>query len=134
MVVRAAEAVRKALATDECMYGWCLKSVRDWYEIGPYWPDAALAWKNCKHPRPGDRHPPRGAAVFWTGGSHDHGHIALSLGQGMIRSPDSGGPNRVATVELDWPETHWGLRYAGWTWNFNGVRIPHKPPVKKAAS
>jgi hypothetical protein len=29
---------------------------------------------------------------------------------------------------------HWGLHYAGWTWNFNDVRIPHKAKVKKAAS
>jgi hypothetical protein len=63
--------------------------------------------------------------VFWTGGSSGYGHIGPSVGGGKVRSTDSGGSGKVATVAVSWPETYWGLKYAGWAWDVNGVTIPH---------
>jgi hypothetical protein len=88
--------------------------------------DAVDGWK--KEPKdkrhPGDRHPPRGVPVAWSGGSHGHGHRAISLGHGKIRSTDARGSGRVATVDLDWPEKHWGLHYLGWSETIDGNEIP----------
>lgn len=131
MVVTAHAAVAYALADHICSFGECLRTVRQWYAIPAVFPDAAQAWEHVANPHPGDRNPPRGAPVYWIGGSHGHGHIALSLGDGMIRSPDSGGWGVIATVPLRWPETHWGLHYGGWAWSINGVSIPHGLPKQR---
>jgi len=74
--------------------------------------------------RPGDRRPPVGAAVYWTGGSSGYGHIAISVGDGKVRSTDAGGEGRVKTVGVDWATKAWGLRYAGWANSINGYTIP----------
>lgn len=97
--------------------------------------DAEDGWKSepAGHRHPGDRHPPRGVPVSYLGGSHDNGHRAISLGNGKIRSTDAGGRGRVATVDLDWPERVWGLKYAGWSDTIDGQLIPLPVPVRKPA-
>src|SRR5262245_28053452 len=105
--------------------GYCLQQNRMWAGIGARYPDASTAWRNTNDRHPGNRNPPRGAMVYWTGGSHGYGHIATSLGGGKVRSTDAGGAGRVATVPLSWVEQHWGLPYAGWAWDVNEVTIPH---------
>jgi|SRR5262245_2870514 len=90
--------------------------------------DAATAWRNTNDRYPGNRNPPRGSAVYWTGGSHGYGHIAISVGGGKVRSTDAGGSGRVATVDLGWVEAHWGLPYAGWAWDINEQTIGHDKP------
>jgi hypothetical protein len=47
------------------------------------------------------------------------------VGGGNVRSTDSGGSGKVATVDVGWPERNWGLKYAGWAWDVNEVTIPH---------
>lgn len=116
--------------------GMCQQQSRIWAGIGARYPDAATAWRNTNDRHPGNRNPPRGSMVFWTGGSSGHGHVAVSLGGGKIRSTDAGGRGRVATVDLGWVERNWGQHYGGWAWDNNEVTIPHptkKPPVKKPA-
>lgn len=71
-----------------------------------------------------NRNPPRGAPVAWSGGSHGYGHRAISLGDGMIRSIDVGGPGRVGTVHLGWFEKNWGLHYLGWSATISRLLIP----------
>lgn len=109
--------------------------------------DAVDGWKSepVKWRHPGDRRPPRGVPVAWSGGRHGYGHRAVSLGNGMIRSTDAGGACHNATVPLSWFEAHWGLHYLGWSESMDGVLIPTgskakadpprtvkpaKPPVK----
>jgi hypothetical protein len=106
--------------------GYCLQVCRTWAGIGARYGTASTAWYNTNDRHPGSRKPPRGSAVYWTGGSHGYGHIAISLGNGRIRSTDAGGSGRVATVPLSWIESHWGLRYAGWAWDINESTIVHK--------
>lgn len=105
--------------------GMCLQWSRERAAIGQRYGDAATAWRNTNEPHPGDRNPPRGAMVYWTGGASGYGHIAPSVGGGKVRSTDSGGKGKVATVDIDWPVRSWGLTYVGWAWDVNEVTIPH---------
>ncbi len=112
--------------------GMCQQQCRIWAGISARYPDAATAWRNTNDRHPGDRNPPRGSMVFWTGGSSGHGHVAVSLGGGKIRSTDAGGRGRVATVDLGWVERNWGQRYGGWAWDNNEQTIIHSTPKPPA--
>lgn len=124
MVRTASEAAEVAEGDTANDPGMCLQQTRIWCDVAAYYGDASTAWRYATGRRPGDRHPPRGAPVYWVGGSHGYGHVALALGNGKIRSTDAGGSGRVATVDLGWVETHWGLPYAGWASSINNVTIP----------
>lgn len=125
MATRDAEATAKnAEASTSNGVGMCLQWSRERANIPALQPDAATAWKHAVHRHVGDRNPPRGAMCYWTGGSKGYGHIAVSLGGGMIRSSDSGGAGRPATVPLRWVEDNWRMPYAGWADNVNDRVIP----------
>jgi hypothetical protein len=124
-MVRDAEATaRNAEAQTTNDPGMCLQWSRTRAEIGAMFPDAATAWKHALDRHKGDTKPPRGSMVYWLGGSHGYGHIAVSLGNGNVRSTDAGGAGKVATRPVAWFEQHWGLPYAGWADNVNDTRIP----------
>ena len=125
MANRAARSARNAENDRYNAPGMCLQVVRTWCGIPARYPDAATAWRNTNH-RHFDKNPPRGAAVYWTGGSKGYGHIAMSLGKGKVRSSDAGGRGKVATVDVGWVERNWRMKYAGWAWDINEVTIPHK--------
>jgi hypothetical protein len=135
MANNAAKTARAAQADSFNAPGMCLQQSRQWAGIPARYPDAATAWRNAndKHR---DKNPPRGAAVYWTGGSRGFGHIAISMGKKRVRSTDANGWGRVATRPIGWFSRHWpSLKYAGWSWDINEVTIPHrKPPAKKAAA
>jgi hypothetical protein len=125
-VVHNAEQTAKNAEADQTNEpGYCLQQCRTWAGIAAGYPDASTAWRNTNDRHPGNRTPPRGSAVYWTGGSKGYGHIAISLGNGKVRSTDAGGAGQCATVSLGWVESHWGLPYAGWAWDINEVTIPH---------
>lgn len=126
MAYTAERTAQNAIADRYNSPGYCLQQVRMWAGIPARYGDAATAWYNTNDRHPGGRRPPRGSFVFWTGGSRGYGHIALSLGNGKIRSTDAGGSGRVATVDLAWVERNWGQRYAGWSWDVNEVTVPHQ--------
>lgn len=126
MVNDAETTARNAEQTTSNDPGMCLQWSRQRAAIGSYYGDAATAWHNTNDRYPGNRNPPRGSMVFWTGGGSGYGHIAPSLGGGQVRSTDSGGKGKPATVDLDWPVRNWGLVYAGWAWDVNEVTIPHE--------
>jgi hypothetical protein len=133
------QAATRALASTSNTPGGCYAWTRtqfgspaigDWDGDGDA--DAVDGWKATKVKHPGDRNPPRGVPVFWSGGSHGYGHAAVSLGDGKIRSTDAGGRGVPATVDLGWVERAWGLTYLGWSEDLAGVTIPPPPPpVKK---
>lgn len=125
MVHDAETGARNSEADTSNDPGYCQQQTRMWSGINSLYPDASTAWRNTNDRHPGDRNPPRGAHVFWTGGSKGYGHVAMSLGGGRVRSTDAGGAGRVATVDLGWVESAWGLPYAGWAWDNNEVTIPH---------
>jgi hypothetical protein len=124
MANNADQTVKSAEASTSNGVGMCLQWSRQRAAIASKYPDAATAWRNAVNRHPGDRNPPRGAMVYWTGGSKGYGHIAVSLGGGKIRSSDANGNGKPATVDIGWPEKKWGMPYAGWADNVNSVAIP----------
>lgn len=121
----AEQTARNAEQSTTCKAGYCLQWSRERAAIPSLYNDAADAWRATNDRHPGDRNPPRGSMVYWTGGSNGYGHIAVSRGDGTVRSTDAGGAGKVATVSLGWVENNWGLPYAGWAWDVNEVTIPH---------
>ncbi len=134
MVYDAEQGARNAEADTHNDPGYCQQQTRIWSGIPALYGDAATAWRNTNDRHPGDKFPPRGAHVFWTGGSHGYGHVGMSLGNQQVRSTDAGGSGIVATRHIDWFAANWGLPYGGWAWDNNEVTIPHdqpKPPPPK---
>lgn len=91
-------------------------------------------WNGSPLKHPGDRNPPIGAPVYYTaassGATAGDGHVAIYVGNGMIRSSDAGGYGVNATVPLDWPERNWGRRYLGWTGDILGHPLyPNTTPA-----
>lgn len=128
MANTAAQTANNAEADQTNDPGYCLQQCRIWAGINSMYPDAATAWRNTNDRHPGNKDAPRGSAVYWTGGSHGYGHIAISLGGGNVRSTDAGGSGIVATRNIDWFTANWGLPYAGWAWDINEATIVHDQP------
>jgi len=124
-MVRDAEGTaRAAEATGYNTPGMCLRHCRTWADIAALYGTAAEAWQHTDR-RQFTRNPPRGAFVFWTGGSKGYGHIAVALGGGLVRSTDAGGTGVVATRTIAWFDANWpSQNYVGWTDNVNGVTVP----------
>lgn len=119
----ADQVVASAKAATTYPPGLCLQWSRKQALIPSMWPSAAVAWQNTvrKH---FDRNFPPGAFVFWTGGSEGNGHIAISLGNGFVRSTDAGGSGIIATRHVSWFDRAWpSQNYAGWTDNVNGYTV-----------
>jgi hypothetical protein len=111
--------------------GWCLVFVRSAFGVPAQQPDAASAWANAerKHPVTSGVQVPRGVPVFWTGGSHGDGHVALSRGGGSVWTTDFVREGKVDVARIDDITRGWGLKLAGWTEDINGVTVytPPKP-------
>jgi hypothetical protein len=83
--------------------------------------DANAAW-NRSTQRRGGTNAPAGAPVYWAGGSH--GHIAISVGGGRVRSTDWPAKGKVGEVGIDQMTQAWHLAYRGWSTDFAGTPIP----------
>lgn len=118
------DALARYLAQTTNAVGMCLRETRTAYGIGSRYPDAATGWRNTRDRYPGDTNPPVGAPVWWTGGPGGYGHVAIYAGNGNVRSSDAGGRGLMGTRPLGWFRTNWGLPYAGWSRDLNGVTIP----------
>lgn len=139
MVYSRGEGVARALKSTTYPIGMCYKWTREMFGLpavgdrdGDGDADAVDGWKATTHKHAGDRKPPAGVPVFWSGGSKGHGHAAISLGGGKIRSIDANGFGRVGTVDLGWVEREWGLHYLGWSEDLGGTVIPHDAPLPLA--
>lgn len=103
--------------------GYCLKYVRsEAWRIGSLYGSAIDAWYGAVDRHPGDRRPPLGAPMFYSGGTY--GHIVINTKANGIRSTDCHTAGDVSEVETDWPVEHWGQTYLGWTGDLNGVDLP----------
>jgi hypothetical protein len=108
--------------------GTCLMQVRKCYGIGSNFPSAAKAWAGANHKhRSGPNGIPRGVPVFWVGGSHGFGHIAISLGDGLCETTDFVNRGGFGVAHIDDITRSWGLTFEGWTEDLNGVRVWEKP-------
>lgn len=77
---------------------------------------------------------PAGVALYWTGGRNDHGHAAVSAGNGYIYSTDLPTNGRIGKVRLDEVRRRWGYTFVGYvTVTGNGYTLTDKPsgPVDK---
>lgn len=83
--------------------------------------DANAGWAAARYKHRGDRTAPRGSIVWYAGGNH--GHVAVSAGNGDIYSTDIVTRGQVDQVPLGRPESKWGQTYRGWTEDVNGVHI-----------
>lgn len=66
---------------------------------------------------------PANVPVFWSGGSHGHGHVAISDGKGNVLSTDVKRVGLFDLVPESWIHQHWGLTRMGWTETLEGKRI-----------
>jgi hypothetical protein len=83
--------------------------------------DANAAWARSKNRRT-DQNPPPGVPVYWAGGKH--GHIAISVGGGAVRSTDWPAKGSVGDVAISTITASWGITYRGWSADWAGVPIP----------
>jgi hypothetical protein len=131
-----AQAVEEANATKTNDPYMCQNVTRGWFNApsagdqdndGDF--DAFDGWQSepAEARHPGDRRPPAGYPMSWSGGSKGHGHRAISLGNGQVRSTDVPRLGVVGNVDIDWFERNWGLSYLGWSETIDGERIPHNP-------
>jgi hypothetical protein len=134
------EAVKSALASFVNTPRFCARWTRSQYGVvaqGDFDRDGAAdaedMWKAASLRHPGDLEPPAGVPVYYGGGSQDNGHVAVSLGGGMIRSTDARGAGRVGTVPLDFPTREWGMPYLGWSGDLYGHGIFSEEATRLAA-
>ena len=111
------DAVRWAVAMTEGPPVWerrCLNFVAQAYGYRASGvPTAADFWVGAAERYPPTEHPPVGALVFWAT-NDPAGHVALSLGDGMVVSNDITGPGVISVVPLTEIGQRWGAYYLGW--------------------
>ena len=115
------EAIKNARRVDRYPQGYCLRFVREAWDVGALYASAIEAWGGAKF-KHRDRKVPLGAPVFYSGGRY--GHIVVFVGKGDMRSTDCPTSGYVSEADLDWPVRNWGQTYLGWTEDLNGVHLP----------
>ena len=105
--------------------GFCLRTVRTMYGVDALFLDAAEAWEGAKtrHPVDSGDDVPRGAPVFWDGGSRGLGHVALSVGGGICLSTDFHRVGFVDLARIDTISSVWPVSLRGYTEDLNGVHV-----------
>jgi hypothetical protein len=131
-----AQAIAAARRTTTFEPEKCLVFVRTMFGVPALFNSAADAWRGAKfkHPVSSGMQVPRGAPVFWTGGSHGFGHIAIGTGNGACWSSDAGGQGHTAKVNIDELTVHWNLDFQGWAEDINGVHVFDAAQHQKGAS
>jgi hypothetical protein len=121
-IYTAAQAVSRAYSWTSYPVGMCLNFV--WkclnYPVASGLYDANAAWAAATMKRY-TTSPPAGAPVYFAGGAH--GHVAISLGGGKIRSTDWPEKGRVGNTTISYLATRWGQRYRGWSADYAGHPI-----------
>ena len=105
--------------------GQCLLAVQECYGIPARDPSAAAAWAaaNHKHPTADPASIPRGYPVWWTGGSHGFGHVAIAAGGGQVWSTDIRRVGFFDLVPITEIQAVWGLTLRGWSEDLEGVMV-----------
>lgn len=108
--------------------GWCQKFTNEIFQTGPVgdWDgdnaaDAEDGWKKASKDGqvvPADKIKfmtdiPAGVMLYWLGGSADHGHAAVSVGDGMMVSTDLPNSGLIGKVPITLAHDRWGLTFAG---------------------
>ncbi len=117
------QSVARARSYATYRVGYCLNFV--WNAIASPQhlgiPDANAGWAATKN-RQTSLTPPPGVPVYWAGG--DHGHVAISVGGGRVRSTDFPRKGSVGEVGIADLTRAWHLTYRGWGSDYCGYPIP----------
>ncbi len=106
-------AIARALGTTTNKVGYCGQTVQGWLGgHGLHGPTAIAAWDGAPASMKHTGTPPAGVAVYFRGGKS--GHVALSLGNGMIRSTDWPSAGQTGTTSIQTLQLAWGKKYVGW--------------------
>lgn len=110
--------------------GQCLATVRQYYGVAAGFPTAASSYEAAAHKYPSNdgRDAPRGAPIWWTGGSHGAGHVAISVGGGICLSTDWARPGKIDYARINEITARWGLDYKGPTQEINRVVVWEPQP------
>ena len=120
----ASEAVAYARRQTRNRVGYCLWHIQDAFAAPHAFPSASVQWANARKKHPGRSQSPRLAPrSCGRAARHGYGHIAVSVGNGRVRSTDAAGWGRWGEVPISYFEEHWGVHYAGWTEDIGGVAI-----------
>jgi endonuclease/exonuclease/phosphatase family metal-dependent hydrolase len=149
---KSSEALKAAKQTTRNTPGMCQKVTREWFNAPAVGDvdkdgdaDAVDGWKSepvsARHP--GDRNPPAGKPLSFSGGSKGHGHRCISEVKGL-RSTDmyagkykKGYTSSVmassTSAAIGIVERAMGVKYLGWSDTIDGKPIPPEvtPPVAK---
>jgi hypothetical protein len=110
-------------------YGYCQKFTRSAFGVGSLYGSAVAAWNGAdmRHGVSSGAQVPRAVPVFWTGGSHGYGHVAVSVGGGLCWSTDFRRHGDVDLVRIDDITRSWNLHLAGWSEDINEVTVYQAP-------
>ncbi len=124
----AAAAVKAAAAIKSGYPGMCLGFVRTVWGVQPRYASAKIAWAKARlrHQDPSLRSAPVGAPVFFSHPKSKYGHVALYLGNQMVRTTNSATKLIHSDPVSKW--TGWGYTVLGWTGDLNGVTLPLDDP------
>lgn len=140
------QAAQIAEATHHNIVNTCQLTVRNWLDApsaGDLDKDGAAdaedGWKSEPvSARHYDKKGKRGCPGSFLGGSSDHGHRVLGLGDGLYRSTDFNGetkrwdPGTVGTGTADEIAAALGVTWAGWSDTMDSMKIPDPPkPVTR---
>jgi cell wall-associated NlpC family hydrolase len=120
----AVQRARRLVGTVGPWSHLCLGFVRTVFGLPGRDPSAIAAWRAARTKHAGDRQPPAGVPVFWSGGGP--GHVAVSTGDGWIVTSDFPSAGRVSRIPISVLQAVWHLRYLGWTEDLEGVHL-HRP-------
>lgn len=105
--------------------GLCASAIRE--ALGAPWQGLGSATEVWEAVPDSDRrrfNAPRGAIVYWVGGSRGFGHVAFAMGGHMTLSVDvvPRRPGVAGIVPFSWFADHWpGLEYVGWSWRWGAI-------------
>lgn len=146
MINTREQALANAMEQTHNIPGTCQKATRGWYNApsagdqdGDGDSDAVDGWvsepTSARHS--GDRNPPLGVPLAFSGGSKGFGHRCISRApSGQARSTDMlNGRYKagiIGNASIDQIENSMGVHYLGWSETIDGYRIPESPkePVK----
>src|SRR4051794_21661275 len=119
----AADATRRAnnALGSRVTVGMCLHYVRVWCGAPGGYPTAIAGWRGAKYKHAGDKNPPAGVPVWYSGGSA--GHVALSIGGGKIISTDWPHSGNVGKTTVTGLASSWHKTYLGWSEDIDNARI-----------
>ncbi|MCM0622345.1 hypothetical protein [Nocardioides bruguierae] len=121
--------------------GYCLRESRQYFNVAALYAAAKLSLAGAQELGVAHRvaitsdavaRIPRGAIVYWTGPLSQYGHIAPSLGDGMVLSTDWP-RGRYGKVRADVLAAAWGYTEMFWAPTVNDVRV-WRPNAQKPAS